>query len=180
MGFHSFTFLYLFLPVALAVFWLSQLLFRTQAKTASRVLILTLSLLFYLWYDPVYFLPVIALIGLNYWVARRIMNGHHRGAYLFLAALDILVLVFFKFWEQGLIVEPDWIPFSSSLVGQMPMGISFLIFTLLAYLFDANKQRIPTDHNSLDVFVHQLFFGKVISGPITRFGQFYKSFEDQP
>ena len=180
MGFHSFTFLYLFLPVSLAAFGLVRLIFRKQAQTAAKLLILVLSLLFYLWYEPVYFLPVTALVLLNYWAVRRILTGGNRSVFRILLVIDLLVLVVFKFVERGLIQDQGWFRFPDILSGWMPLGISFLIFTLLAYLIDANKQRIPADHNALDVLVHQLFFGKVISGPITRFGQFYKTFEDRP
>ena len=180
MGFHSFSFLYLFLPASLAAYGLVQWLFRKRAETAAKALILALSLLFYLWYEPVYFFPVIALILLNYWAARRILSGGNRRAYRLLLFIDLVVLAFFKIWERGLIAEQSWLRFPNALSGRMPLGISFLIFTLLAYLIDASKKRITSDHSLLDVLIHQLFFGKVISGPITRFGQFFQSFESRP
>ena len=58
-----------------------------------------------------------------------------------MAAVDILTLAFFKLWERNLIPYQERIQFPGLVSGHMALGISFLVFTLLAYLFDARLYR---------------------------------------
>ena len=67
-----------------------------------------------------------------------------------MAAVDILTLAFFKLWERNLIPYQERIQFPGLVSGHMALGISFLVFTLLAYLFDARKGWVPADHGPLD------------------------------
>ena len=66
MGFHSFTFLYLFLLVSLAAYFLLSLVAKGKSRRAIKTLLLALSLVFYLWFEPIFFLPVMTLVLLNY------------------------------------------------------------------------------------------------------------------
>ena len=66
MPFHSLTFIYGFLPVALAAFYLS----RVFSKKAALFVLLQLSLVFYAW-EFAWFLPLlVTLTFINYGMDR--------------------------------------------------------------------------------------------------------------
>lgn len=50
----------------------------------------------------------------------------------------------------------------------LPTGISFYIFTAIAYTVDVYKKEIPAEHNFIDFALFISFFPKIISGPIVR------------
>lgn len=51
--------------------------------------------------------------------------------------------------------------------GQLMPGISFLVFTILALLFDCNRKQM-TQTGVLQILSYLLFFPKMLSGPIAR------------
>ncbi|MEI7579725.1 MAG: MBOAT family O-acyltransferase, partial [bacterium] len=54
----------------------------------------------------------------------------------------------------------------------IPLGISFICFTMLAFLIDMYRRKINKLPSISDFFLFNLFFPKLASGPITRFESF--------
>ena len=67
MLFSSITFLFLFLPIVLAVYYLVP-------ERAKNIVLLLASLLFYAWGEPVYVVLMILSIALNYFCGQDIKN----------------------------------------------------------------------------------------------------------
>jgi alginate O-acetyltransferase complex protein AlgI len=93
MLFSSQTFLYLFLPLALLLHWLS-------GKQLRNLILLTLSLIFYAWGEPKYVLVLLLSILLNWGVGNLFSAGIPQKNYILIAgcSANILLLVFFKYF----------------------------------------------------------------------------------
>ena len=96
MLFSSLTFIFLFLPVVLAVYYLAPLKIR-------NLLLLLASLIFYAWGEPVYVVLMILSILLNYCCGREIAANAederkaHRGM-IFTVVVNLALLLFFKYY----------------------------------------------------------------------------------
>jgi alginate O-acetyltransferase complex protein AlgI len=147
MSFASYGFLFAFLPVALAGFWLVARWVPLAGPTAPMAWLIACSLAFY----PVEHWPVLAvsLAGnavLGRWV--RLTEGLTQSVVL--AVGIVLNLV-------GMAVARSW--------ESVPPGISFIAFTQIGWLLD---QRGAVVSRQLSHALLVLFFPHLIAGPILR------------
>lgn len=132
MLFSSITFLFLFLPVTVLIYYL------VPQKTRNLVLLIA-SLFFYAWGEPVYVVLMILSILLNFFCGKDI--GKKRAdpvrakrSLIFAVVMNVLILGFFKYY--GLLMEtlnvlfPYEIPYREL---ALPIGISFYTFQELSY-----------------------------------------------
>ena len=137
MLFSSITFLFLFLPIMLAVYYIAP----PQWK---NLLLLAGSLIFYAWGEPVYIILMILSILLNYFCGMDIENKSENEAkakrsLVFAITVNIVLLVFFKYF--GFLVESTNTLFGISIPYRelaLPIGISFYTFQEISYIVDAN------------------------------------------
>ena len=61
----------------------------------------------------------------------------------------------------------------------VPLGISFIIFTLVSYLVDVYRGTISAERNLLKYALFVAFFPKVAQGPIERAGNILPQFEEK-
>ena len=103
MVFSSLTFLFLFLPLVLLLYYI------LPGIRAKNILLLVASLLFYAWGEPVYVLLMVATALIN-WACGLLMERGHKGLWCALAVVfDLGCLVVFKY--TGFLVEnPDRMP----------------------------------------------------------------------
>ena len=164
----------------LAFFAVYLVLHRLFAGTAPRTVIAILgSAFFYAWWNPV-FIWVPALLILIAWAGCRAMlaasDPVRRKRALVVTVVALLVpLVFFKYTNfihatlVGL-VSPE-AP-RALLNVPLPLGISFISFTLLAYVSDLYTGRYRGTAGLSDLSVYTMFFPHSIAGPILRPGEF--------
>ena len=123
MLFSSITFLFLFLPIMLAVYYIAP----PQWK---NLLLLAGSLIFYAWGEPVYIILMILSILLNYFCGMDIENKSENEAkakrsLVFAITVNIVLLVFFKYF--GFLVESTNTLFGISIPYRelaLPIGLS--------------------------------------------------------
>ena len=60
----------------------------------------------------------------------------------------------------------------------LPLGISFVTFTLIAYVVDVCKERFPVERSFKFLFAYILFFPQLIAGPILKPGELIPQLED--
>ncbi|MDH5646712.1 MAG: MBOAT family protein [Candidatus Heimdallarchaeota archaeon] len=89
--------------------------------------------------------------------------------------INILILSFFKLQISGLISTEHLSTTFSFMPDQMPIGFSFFSFTSIAYLLDSFNNRIKKQTDFKHYLLYQMFFSKVVSGPIIRFPQLEKN-----
>ena len=96
MVFSSITFLFLFLPIVLAVYYIVP-------GKAKNIILLIASILFYAWGEPVYIVLMLLSIILNYFCGQDIEEKSDdpvkaKRSILFAVVVNVLILMFFKYY----------------------------------------------------------------------------------
>lgn len=168
MLFHSYIFLFAFLPAC----WITFILLKRHVSGRAAMVWLSLaSFFFYGWWNPPFVLLVIFSILVNFHVGRGLTRPdlRHRKALLWFGLLfNLIPLGYFKY--AGFMAE-IW----SDLTGApllrfdpfLPLAISFYTFQKIAYLVDAYKTR-KAEHDLVDFSLFVMFFPQLIAGPIVR------------
>lgn len=165
MVFSSTVFLFLFLPLALCIYynpWLSGRRFR-------NVFLLLASLIFYAWGEPVFVSLMIVSIAVAFLVGRHLRGAGRKywlgaGVAFHVGLLFIFKYLTFVLGQLGLLV--------GSLEGfaiALPIGISFFTFQLLSYLFDVYHGKAEAQTNILNLGLYVALFPQLIAGPIVRY-----------
>ena len=168
MLFSSMTFLFVFLPVTLAVYYLAPVQMRNLVMLAA-------SLFFYAWGEPVYIILMLLSILMNYYCGLDIDGKRNspqlaRRSLIFAVAANVLVLGFFKYY--GLIMEtvngtlPVDIPYR---VLPLPIGISFYTFQALSYIVDVYRGEARAQKKFTWFASYICMFPQLIAGPIIRY-----------
>lgn len=164
MVFSSLTFLYIFLPLCLIVYFLMPNL------TSKNIVLVIFSLFFYAWGEPKYVFLMIASAAVNY--SAGLLLGkfkekkHRRIIVSVTAAVNLGALVFFKY--TGFIFENIGlgnIGFSIAL----PIGISFYTFQALSYVIDVYRGEVPPQKSFYKLLLYIVLFPQLIAGPIVRY-----------
>ena len=176
MVFSSPVFLFLFLPVTLALYAVAS----TQGIRVRNTVLLFCSICFYA-YGGVSYLGLLLLSVLVNWAAglwlSRLEDGRGRRV-VFLAGLayNIGILVIFKYlnlfgdtaaWIAGKLsgrAVESIIPAIA-----LPIGISFFTFQIMSYLIDVYKKTVPCQKNVADLALYVMLFPQLIAGPIVRY-----------
>jgi len=166
--FSSITFLFYFLPAFL-------LLYATGI--GRKFILLSFSLVFYAWGEPIYVLmmfgSIIANYGLGLLIERTRTAGRDRLVVGIGLVVNLLPLIFFKYsaflatnllsqnWQGSLLPILRDVP--------LPLGISFYTFHAMSYLIDVYRRDVPAERRFLDLAVYIAMFPQLVSGPIIRF-----------
>ena len=162
MLFSSLTFLFLYLPLVLAVYHLIPL-------RARNLFLLLANLVFYGAGEPVYLWIMVASIAIDYthgWLIDR-FRSRDRLARWFVAESVILnlgLLFFFKYWDffAGYLGLPQFgLP--------LPLGISFFTFQTMSYSIDVYRGDAPVQRNVIVFGTYVTLFPQLIAGPIVRY-----------
>lgn len=166
MVFSSLSFVSIFLPVVLILYWILPGV-RTQ-----NAMLLVASLLFYAYGEPVYVLLMIGSAFINYIWARMISRfSSAKKAIMVLAVIqNIGTLGIFKY--AGFFVE-TW----NSITGMhchvpeiaLPIGISFYTFQAMSYVIDVYRGEVRAQKNYLKLLLYISFFPQLIAGPIVKY-----------
>lgn len=164
MGFSSVQFLFVFLPLALAVY------FVLPARTRNAVLGV-FSLGFCAWAGIRYSLLLVAF-ALVHWGFGLVLGRHpRRGGLGAMVAADLLLLGFFKY--AGFLAETvNALPGVALPVLSLalPLGISFYTFQGISYCVDVYRGTVRPERNPLRLYLYFACFAHVSSGPIVRYG----------
>ncbi len=166
MVFSSLTFLTLFLPITIGLYFLMP-----GIRGKNTVLLLA-SVLFYAWGEPVF---VFALIGLTVliWICSRFVAKSEsvlvrRLALTVAVFAPMAVLAYVKY--AGFLLSPVLNAFSLSLPDVvMPLGISFFTFQIVTYAVDVYRDRSLYQKNPLDLLLYISCFPQLVAGPIVRY-----------
>jgi alginate O-acetyltransferase complex protein AlgI len=170
MLFNSFAFLFLFLPVTLAVWTLCKRQWGLRPALGWLVLA---SLVFYAVWDVRYLAVLLSSISINFWLGGRILKARQQALDLHAARwmkagiiFNLLVLGGFKytyFLLANLFAAFHAAPPIDPIV--LPLAISFVTFQKIAYLVDCRRGDVSR-HNALDYLFFVSFFPQLIAGPI--------------
>jgi alginate O-acetyltransferase complex protein AlgI len=168
MLFNSFEFIFLFLPGALALYFLAG---RYLGRGVATVTLSLCSMVFYAYWNWVYLLLILAEVGFCYGVGIMLTSARMSPAARRLTAIGavgliLAVLGYFKYTNFALqtlnAVAATHFPVLAIV---LPLGISFHSFQQIAYLIDAYRGAAPRyDFGRYCLFV--TFFPQLIAGPI--------------
>jgi len=171
MVFSSLTFIGVFLPLTLVLY------FAVQARLRNALLLMA-SLLFYAWGETFFTFVMLASIGLNYvlglviWRFRGRMLSHVALAIAVVGNLGLLAA--FKYANflvdnlNALLAFINISPFELEPV-HLPIGISFFTFQALSYVIDVYRQDGEVQLNPLHLALYISLFPQLIAGPIVRY-----------
>ncbi len=137
-------------------------------------LIICGSSVFYAWWKLSYaWLPYL-LMATGYggvlWIERAPSPGRRKAAAIVTIVLLFLPLAIFKYtdfvYRQVLGPVLDWK--GALLELPLPLGVSFITFTVVAYVVDTYRGKFPPKQRAATVLAYLLFFPHLIAGPILR------------
>ncbi len=175
MVFSSILFMFIYLPIVLAVYYLVSSRWR-------NVWLFAVNLVFYGWGEPVYVFLMVFSICLNY-VSGRLIGKYRETALprakrvlIINTVLNLAMLFFFKYFDLmaetlSLILGAD-IP---TLGLTLPIGISFYTFQTMSYPIDVYRGDGHVQKNFIKFGTFVALFPQLIAGPIVR----YKDIADQ-
>ena len=168
MVFSTLLFLFRFLPITLALYYLAP------AKWKNTVLFVC-SLVFYSW-GEVRLFPIMALaILINYTAGLGMEKfAHSKRARLFFLIYSIVgsigMLMFFKYTNFFITNINALLGTSiATLSLTLPLGISFYTFQTMSYSIDVYRGDVPTEHNLIDFGAYVVMFPQLIAGPIVKY-----------
>ena len=162
MVFSELSFLFMFLPAVLAVYYICP------ARIKNLILVLA-SLVFYAWGEPKYVIVMLGSIVVNY--INGIVMGYFinkkreksQKAVLIVSVVENLgILALFKY--------------AGPHVGlALPIGISFYTFQIMSYIIDVYRRKVGYQKNFINFAAYVTMFPQLIAGPIVR----YKTVDEQ-
>ncbi len=168
MVFSSVIFIGVFLPVFLAIYFLSP-----NVKFKNFVLVV-FSLIFYAWGEPVWITALLfsSLIDyVNGLIIGKYPNGRKaKAALLSSLILNLGLLGVFKY--SGFIVTNINTVFNISLPVpgfNLPLGISFYTFQTLSYTIDVYRGEVKTQKSFMAFLSYVSMFPQLVAGPIVRY-----------
>ena len=166
MLFSSIPFAFYFLPAVLVLYFAVPFRFK-------NAVLLTFSLFFYGWGEPVYLLLMMASIVAG-WIF-GLLIGKYRGtpkARLFLIAslvTSLGLLGWFKYADFA-VENLNALGLQLTLPGiALPIGISFYTFQILSYTIDVYRGNVESQKNIVDFGAYVSMFPQLIAGPIVRY-----------
>ena len=176
MLFSSGVFLIGFLPLTLFGFYALGIAGRQRLALGWLTL---MSLVFYGWWNPAYVPLLLASMGGNYLLGRRL--GQHPSRALLAAGVagNVLLLGYFKY--TGFAVETLDGAFGLGWTLPhivLPLAISFFTFQQIAYLSDAHD-GVAVEHDFPNYCLFITFFPHLIAGPITHHREMLAQFADR-
>lgn len=175
MVFSSILFMFIYLPVVLAVYYLTPWRYR-------NIWLFVVNLVFYGWGEPVYLFLMMISITINY------VSGYQVGKYrvddrprakrwlVVNTAINLGILFFFKYFDL-IASSLSMIPgiHISTLGLTLPIGISFYTFQTMSYPIDVYRGDADVQKNYINFGTFVALFPQLIAGPIVR----YKDVADQ-
>ena len=170
MLFSSMTFVFLFLPLVCAVYFLAR-------KDLRNYILLLASILFYAWGEPRYLAIMILTILINYLgalgVARLDTESTQKYRKMLLGGVIILNLGFlFYFKYFNFFIDNLNAAFASNfdvIDVVMPIGISFYTFQAISYVIDVYRREVPVQKDVYKLALYICLFPQLIAGPIVKY-----------
>jgi alginate O-acetyltransferase complex protein AlgI len=177
--FASLTFVYLYLPIGLALYFL------LRGTKARNVLLVLLSFAFYAWGEPVWVALLFASAAGDYvhgllieryrsssWVPKTILVSH--------LVLNLGLLAAFKY--SGFFVSNVNLLLGTELPVPsiaMPIGISFYTFQTISYVVDVYRGNVRAQHSFVAFLLFVSLFPQLVAGPIVRYAEIEHELTDR-
>ncbi|MGE3958851.1 MAG: MBOAT family protein [Vicinamibacterales bacterium] len=175
------TFLFLFLPVLLGLYFLQR-----EHAGYGNVLLLVASVLFYAKGGGGFTWLMLGSIAFNYWMAiavdraREVSEARATRVLAAAVTINLVVLAWFKY-ANFFVENVDALLRATGTTGfaapevLLPIGISFYTFHAISYVVDVYRRQATAQKSPVHAALYLLLFPQLIAGPIIR----YKELADQ-
>ncbi len=166
MVFSSLLFLFFYLPVTLAVYYLVPSRWR-------NLWLFVINLVFYGWGEPVYVALMVFSIAVNYAAGYLVDRHRDKGRRILVvnAVINLGLLFFFKYYDflvQSIGSLPG-LGFLQPLGLSLPIGISFYTFQNMSYPIDVYRGDAHSQRSFIRYGTYVALFPQLIAGPIVRY-----------
>ena len=168
MVFSSITFLYIFLPIMLILY------FIVPSKLKNAIMILA-SLIFFAWGEIRYILIMLILAVMDFvcgnLITKNLGNKKKMRLYLFIdVGINLLILFFFKYSDFIIANINNLTGFNIPLLNiPLPIGVSFNTFQSLSYIIDVYRGTVKCEKSFYNYLTYTTLFPQIIAGPIVRY-----------
>ncbi|MGN1002612.1 MAG: MBOAT family O-acyltransferase [Oscillospiraceae bacterium] len=168
MVFSSLLFLFLYLPIVLAVYYIVPVRWR-------NIWLFIVNLVFYGWGEPVYILLMLFSICINYCSGilvdkYRAQEKKAKRVLVLNIVVNLAMLGFFKYYDlfaSTLSLIPG---VKLPVLGlELPIGISFYTFQTMSYPIDIYRGDARLQRNFISFGTFVALFPQLIAGPIVRY-----------
>lgn len=163
MLFSSLTFLFIFLPLFLIIYYF-------VSDRYKNLVLFFASLIFYAWGELEYIWVLLLSTVVDYTIGRLLKNNENplqRKLLLFVSLIiNFSLLIYFKYSTFICDLLGLDMAFSN---GHLPIGISFYTFQTLSYSIDVYRKNVEPLDNIIDFGAYVTMFMQLIAGPIVRF-----------
>ena len=169
MVFSSATFLLLFLPLSVVLYYLMP------GRAAKNGWLFAVSLVFYAWGEPVYiWLMLVSVVG-NWLFGIALGSAGSRGRRRALLVCDLVLnlalLGFFKY--EGFLADNINALVGSTVVPDLelalPIGISFYTLQAVSYIIDVYRGEVAPQRNVVYLGMYIACFPQLVAGPIVKY-----------
>lgn len=165
MVFSSTLFLFVFLPILMAVYFLAKDKF-------SNIILLVASLIFYAWGEPQNIVIMVLSIGVNYLLGFAVAKEWKARKWFLVTAIVYNIGILFVFKYLNFAVDTV-----NRITGRnieilqiaLPIGISFYTFQIMSYVIDVYRGNAKVQKNILNLGLYISLFPQLIAGPIVRY-----------
>lgn len=172
MIFSSILFVFLFLPLVIFLYYISNEKYR-------NIILLAFSLIFYAAGEGWRLLILLASIICNYsfgcFIGRCKSERWRKSLLVLDIFLNIAILFYFKYLSYSLEVVGRFVGREISIEEIiLPIGISFFTFQALSYVVDVYRRNVVPEKSIVNVGLYISFFPQLVAGPIVRYSSIAK------
>lgn len=166
MLFSSLTFLFIFLPTVIGVYYLLPMKLK-------NIWLLLSSLFFYFYGEPKYLILMVAVITVSYifgLLTDRAEGKARLAITIASVAVNLSALIYFKYTDFFITTINSVFNSDIGLLKlALPIGISFFTFQSISYNIDVYRKDTPAQKNPLSLALYISLFPQLVAGPIVRY-----------
>ncbi|NLE26376.1 MAG: MBOAT family protein [Clostridiaceae bacterium] len=176
MLFSSLIFLFLFLPLTLAGYYLLP---GTRYK---NIFLFLVSMFFYAWGEPIYILSLPVSIVINYAFGLLIHSSSKRKKLCLIGSIvfNVGLIVLFKYLPFFITNINNILPLHIPVPKMaLPLGISFYTFKIITYLVDVYRGTVIVQKNFTNLALYISLFPQLTAGPIVKYSAISMQLENR-
>ena len=179
MLFSSTTFIFMFLPILLILY------FPIKNIKYRNIILLIFSLIFYSWGEPKYIILMLLTVLIAYifgLLIDKYRKDKKKSKILLIVSvvLILLNLFIFKYLDFSIGIVNGIFESNIGLTKLvLPIGISFYTFQILSYVIDLYWGKVGIQKNYFRLLLYVSFFPQLIAGPIVRYETVEKEIGDR-
>lgn len=179
MLFNSYIFIFLFLPIALAGYYILNCF---KQYKISNMFLVGMSLWFYGYFNKWYLFILVGSVVVNFILSKSMerLKGRSKKLGLILGiCANVAVIFYFKYYDF-FIENINWVFRASFQLKNiiLPLGISFFTFQQISYLVDSYRGETK-DYSFTEYALFVTFFPQLIAGPIVLHSEMIPQFRNE-